>query len=261
MEDPRSDTTNRNTINKEQKLKRLEDKVVLVTGASSGFGRAIALSCAADGAHVALVARRQEALEEVAETIRADGGRAAVCVADVSDEAQILTAVTKAQEALGAIDVLVNNAGTNVVERSIQTTSSDQWRYLLAVNLDSAFIFTKAVLPLMIERKQGTIINVASRAAVYPSLMAGVGYSASKLGMEALTKVTNEEANPHNVRATVLYPGEGATPLLDRRPSPPPDAKRAKMLQPEDLGQTVVFLASLHPRVNIEQLTIYPTQK
>lgn len=241
-------------------LKKLENQHVLVTGASSGFGRAIALACAAEGASLSLVARREAALREVAALAEAEGVRAVVCVADVADEAQILAAVQQAQGALGPVDVLVNNAGTNVMPRTIQDTSSDQWRELLTVNLTSAFLFTKAVLPQMQARQQGTIINVSSRAALHPSLGAGAAYSTSKMGMDALTQITNQEANPHNIRACQICPGTGNTPIIDRRPKPPSAEERQIMLQPEDVAATVVFVAALPPHVNIELVALKPTR-
>ncbi|MFN8496006.1 MAG: SDR family NAD(P)-dependent oxidoreductase [Caldilineaceae bacterium] len=241
-------------------MKRLADKKILVTGASSGFGRGIALACAAEGAAVALVGRNEQRLQAVATLIENEGGQAVSCVADIADEAQILAAVAKAKAALGQIDVLVNDAGMNVTQRSIKDTSADQWRQLLNVNLTAAFLFTKAILPDMIARQEGTIINVASRAALHPHLAGGVGYSTSKQGMDALTQVTNEEANPYGVRACLLCPGVGNTPLLDRRPVPPPQEQRLKMLQPEDVAAVAVLVASMPPRVNIELVSMLPTR-
>jgi len=241
-------------------LKRLAGKKILITGASSGFGRGIALACAAEGADLALVARDTERLQAVADLARAQGSEVVICPANIADQTQVLAAVAHAKVALGQIDVLVNDAGMNVTQRSIKDTSLEQWRQLLDVNLTSAFLFTKAVLPDMIARQAGTIINVASRAALHPHLAGGVGYSTSKQGMDALTQVTNEEANPHGVRACLLCPGVGNTPLLDRRPVPPPLDVRAKMLQPEDLGAVVVLIASMPPHVNIELVSMLPTR-
>ena len=242
-------------------MSRLSGKNVLITGASTGFGRGIALACAAEGANVALIARSADKLNEVAEAVRALGVQAVVCPADVGQREELLAAVAAAKSALGPLHVLVNNAGTNVAQRSIQETSSDQWRLLLNVNLTSAFLLTQAVLPDMIAQGGGTIINIASRAATFPSLMAGVGYSTSKIGMQSLTDVTNEEGNPHNVRACVINPGEGNTPILDRRAVPPSEDERVDMLQPEDLGETVVMVASLPPRANIWRVDMKPTRK
>ncbi len=238
----------------------LEGKTIIVTGASSGFGEAIAIACAAAGANVSLVARRREALESVAEAARTEGGQALVCPADVSDDAQIQAALDKTRSAFGPIDVLVNNAGTNVTERSISDTSAEQWRELMDVNLTSAFIFTKAVLPEMKARGDGLIVNLASRAGMYPSLKAGVGYSASKIGMEALNTVTNEEGNPHGVRACLFNPGAGNTPIIDRRPVKFSQEQKLKMIQSEDIAATVVFLATLPPRAHIDFLSMMPTK-
>lgn len=241
-------------------MKRLVGKKILITGASSGFGHGIALACAAEGAELALVGRNEQRLQAVAEQVKAEGGQAVVCVADIADEAQILAAVAQAKATLGQIDVLINDAGMNVTQRSIKDTSSEQWRQLIDVNLTAAFIFTKALLPDMIARQEGTIINVASRAALHPHLAGGVGYSTSKQGMDALTQVTNEEANQHGVRACLLCPGVGNTPLLDRRPVPPPQEQRLKMLQPEDVAAVAVLIAAMPPRVNIELVSMLPTR-
>ena len=238
----------------------LEGKAIIITGASSGFGEAIALACAEAGAKVSLVARRKELLESVAETVRTKGGQALVCPADVSDDAQIHATIESTRKGFGAIDVLINNAGFNHTERSIADTSAEQWRELMDVNLTSAFIFTKAVLPEMIKQGDGLIINLASRAGMYPSLLAGVGYSASKIGMEALNTVTNEEGNPHGVRACLFNPGAGNTPIIDRRPVKFSAEQKALMIQSEDIAATVVFLASLPPRVHIDVLSMMPTK-
>ncbi len=238
----------------------LDKKTIIVTGASSGFGEAIAIACCGEGANVSLVARRKDALEAVAQAAEARGGQALVCPADVSDDEQIHAVVEQTRAAFGPIDVLVNNAGYNVTERSIADTSAEQWRDLLAVNLTSAFIFTKAVLPEMKARGDGLIINLASRAAMYPSLLAGVGYSTSKIGMEALNIVTNEEGNPQGVRACLFNPGAGNTPIMERRPVVPSAEQKARMIQSEDIAAAVVFLASLPPRVHIDVLSMMPTK-
>jgi NADP-dependent 3-hydroxy acid dehydrogenase YdfG len=238
----------------------LAGKTIIVTGASSGFGEAIALACAEAGAKVSLVARRKDQLEVVVDAARANGGQALVCPADVSDDDQIYAALAKTRAAFGPVDVLVNNAGLNHTERSIADTSAEQWRELMDVNLTSAFVFTKAVLPAMIQQGDGLIINLASRAGMYPSLLAGVGYSASKIGMEALNTITNEEGNPHGVRACLFNPGAGNTPIIERRPVKFSAEQKALMIQSEDIAATVVFLASLPPRVHIDFLSMMPTK-
>ncbi len=238
----------------------LQNKTVIVTGASSGFGEAIAIACAAEGARVSLVARRVELLERVAIAARAKGGEALVCPADVSDDAQIHAAVERTRAAFGPVDLLVNNAGANISQRSITDTSAEQWRELMDINLTSAFVFTQAVLPEMKARGDGLIINLASRAGMFPSIGAGVAYSASKIGMEALNDVTNEEGNAHGVRACLFNPGAGNTPIIDRRPVKFSLEQKMKMIQSVDIAATVVFIASLPPRVNIDLVSMLPTK-
>ena len=241
-------------------MEQLRDKTIIVTGASSGFGEAIAIACAAEGANVSLVARRVAVLEAVAERARVKGGKALVCPADVSDDEQIHAVIDKTRAAFGPINVLVNNAGVNVTERSIADTSAEQWRNLMEVNLASAFVFTKAVLPEMKAQGDGLIINLASRAGMFPSAGAGVAYSTSKIGMEALNTVTNEEGNPFGVRACLFNPGAGNTPIIDRRPRRFSHEEKMKMIQPEDIAATVVFIASLPARVNIDMVSMMPTE-
>ena len=240
---------------------QLQDKTIIVTGASSGFGEAIAFQCAAEGAKVSLVARRIDALEKVAAEIRAGGGQALVCPADVSVDEQIFATVEKSREAFGGIDILVNNAGANIPQRTIEETEPEQWRMLLEVNLTSAFVFTRAVLPEMKARGDGLIINIASRAAMVPNLRAGVAYSTSKIGMEALNDIINAEGNAFGVRACIVNPGAGNTPIMDRRPGQYSQEERLKMIQSEDIAATVVYLAKLPKRVNVNLISMLPTQR
>lgn len=231
----------------------------LVTGASSGFGEAIARAAAGIGAQVGLLARRKERLEALAQEIRDDGGRASVLVCDVGNESEIERSLDQFATDVGDCHVLVNNAGMNIAARSISDTTSDEWRRLIDVNLTSAYLFTRGVLPQMMERGDGTIVNVASRAANFPSLLAGVAYSSSKQAMQALTRITNEEGNPSGVRASMINPGVANTPILDLRPSPPGEAARQEMMQAEDIASAVLFAALLPGRANAEQIDLYPT--
>ena len=241
-------------------MRRLSGQSAIVTGASSGFGRSIALALAEEGSNVALIARRKRKLDDVARQIKSDfDGLPIVCPSDVGKEEQINAAVTKTINELGRIDILVNNAGMNIAARSIEETSPDQWRELIDINLTSAFLFVKRLLPEMKKNEFGTIINIASRAAIYPDVAGGVAYSSSKMGMDALTQICNEEGNPHNVRACLLCPGTGNTPIVDRRPSSPSLEQRKNLLQPEDVAGIVVLIASSPQRVNIEKIVLKPT--
>ena len=198
----------------------LDGKHIIITGASSGFGEATAIACAAEGANVTLVARREGELQRVADLARAAGGQALVCPADVRDDARIYEIVAEARAAFGAVDVLFNNAGTNMAQRSISETTPENFRWLMDVNLTSAFVFTRAVLDEMMARGDGLIINLASPRRHVPQSWRGRHLQRVKIGMDALTRVTNEEGNPHGVRACWFNPGFGNTPIIDKRPNP-----------------------------------------
>ena len=237
----------------------LEGKTAIVTGASSGFGAATARALAARGVQVAAMARTASALEKLAAEIASGAGRVLAIPVDVADTNALDEAYAEAAGHLGPIEILVNNAGTNVIPRRYADTTLEQWRTVLAVNLDAAFLLTKLVMPGMRGIGRGSIVNVASRAANHPSLLAGVSYSSSKLGMAALNRIANEEGNPFGIRAILVNPGVGATPILDRRPDPPPQEMRNRMLQAEDVADTIVFAASLPYRVCLENIDVYPT--
>lgn len=237
----------------------LQGKTAVVTGASSGFGAATARALATRGARVALMARTESALDQLAGEIECASGCVRAIPVDVANTDALGAAYEEAADRLGPIEILVNNAGTNVAPRRYADTSLDQWRTVLAVNLDAAFLLTKLVMPGMRELGRGSIVNVASRAANHPSLLAGVSYSSSKLGMAALNRIANEEGNPFGIRAILVNPGVGATPILDRRPEPPPQEMRNRMLQAEDVADTIVFAVSLPYRVCLENIDVYPT--
>lgn len=237
----------------------LSGRIVLVTGASSGFGEATAIKFAQQGAHTALVARSAGKLEALCQRLDQGTARVLAVPADLGDTTALVQAHATVVEQLGDVEILVNNAGMNVLARKVADTTLEEWNSIMSVNLTAAFHLTKLVMPAMKAASRGTIINVASRAGNYPSLLAGVAYSSSKIGMRALNEVTNEEGNPCSVRAILINPGVGATPILDRRPEPPPQEIRDEMLQAEDVADTILFAASLPYRVCLEYINVYPT--
>ncbi len=237
----------------------LTGRVVLITGASSGFGEATAEKFAAMGAALALVARTRSKLQDLSARVAAQSAQVRVLPVDLGDSDQIARAHAQIERELGAVEILVNNAGMNVPARSVAETTLQEWDSIMAVNLKAAFQLAKLVFPGMKQAGRGSIINVASRAANHPSLLSGVAYSSSKIGMHAMNQILNEEGNPHGVRSILIHPGVGATPLLDRRPAPPPAAARTRMLQSGDIADTIVFAARLPYRVCLEQINVYPT--
>ncbi len=239
----------------------LAGKVALVTGATSGTGRAIAIALAEAGAAVSFCGRRASRLEETAAAVREQGVPLRYHVVDVADPEAVQAWVDDAQTAFGRIDVLVNNAGTNARQRFWKDTDRNNWNEIISTNLSGVFYCTQAVLPTMRAQHDGLIVNISSVAGILPSLVSGVAYCASKHGVVSLTQSVNLEEWQNGIRATVICPAEMATEILTKRPNPPPPESYPHMIQPEDLGSTIVFLATLPSRIFIEQIVIRPTAR
>src|SRR5918993_148974 len=188
---------------------RLEGRVALVTGASSGLGRATAIALARAGADVALVARSREELEGAKEEVAKIGRRALVLPVDLASEADTSEAVGLAIVTLGRIDVLVNAAGTDA-PGTVEELAVEGWDRTLAVNLRAPFLLSKAAFPHMREAGSGTIVNVSSVAGKKGWANASA-YCASKFGLTGLTEALADEGKEHGIRAIVLYPGAMAT--------------------------------------------------
>ena len=242
-------------------MARLDGQVALVTGAGSGIGRSTAQAFAQEGCRVALVGRRPGPLEDLAGELTAAGADVLALPADVADRAAVRQTVDAVVERWGRVDVLVNNAGLNVAPRDIGRVSAEDWATVLEVNLTGTFHLTQAVLPTMRAQGSGTILNVSSLAGYRPMALTGPAYSAAKAGVNSFTESLNMTERVHGIRACAVCPGEVATPILDTRPVPPSAQARATMLQPEDLAQTLLFVATLPPRATVELLTIFPTEQ
>jgi len=238
----------------------LQGQVAWITGAGSGIGLAGAQALAAAGATVVLSGRRTELLEAAAAGIRAQGGKAEVETLDATD-AEAVRAVAERilQRHAGRIDVLLNSAGTNTTERFWRNQNAQGWRQVLATNLDSIFNTTHAVLPAMRARRNGLVINVSSWAGVHHPKLTGPAYNASKHGVTAMTETINMEEGVNGIRACCLCPAEVSTPILDTRPNPPSAEERSRMLQAEDLGRIVRFVAELPPGACVNQMVVSPT--
>ena len=237
----------------------LAGKAALITGAGSGIGRAAAIALAEAGAAISLSGRRAALLEETAGLARAHDVPVHFRALDVADNAAVERWVADAREAFGRIDVLVNSAGTNAPTRTWENTGLESWNEVIATNLTGVFQCTRAVLPTMRAQQDGLVINVSSMAGVRASLVSGVAYSASKFGVVSLTQSLNIEEWRNGIRATVVCPGEVNTPIMEKRPNRPPMHAYPLMLQSEDLGATIAFLAMLPPRALIEEVLIRPT--
>jgi short-subunit dehydrogenase len=236
----------------------LGGQTVLVAGASSGIGRAIALAAAQAGAHVCLLARDGTRLEEVQRTITASGGEAFSIAGDATSPEVAGLAVRRAAERFGGVDVLVNSVGTNIRNRALKSLTIEAWRELIAINLDAAYVLTQAVLPTFRERRAGLLVHVSSAAAKRADA-SGVGYQAAKAGLVGLAHGTMEEERANGVRVTVLFPGMTDTPLLNKRATPPTPEVRASALQPEDVAFLCLAVMALPSRAYVPEVLLFPS--
>lgn len=237
----------------------LQGKIIIVTGASSGMGRAIAVGLAGQGASLGLVARRADRLEETAALARARGAEALAFSGDVADNELAKRVVREMLERFGHLDILVNNAGTNTFHRNWADTSVPDWHRVMDTNLTGAFLFTRHALPPMRKAGKGHIISISSGAGLAPSAPSGVAYTASKHALHSLTGCLNLEERRHGIKACVIAPGEVDTPNLDLRPRPPAKTDLAKMLRPEDIAAAVIYVASQPEHVSVDLLVITPS--
>jgi NADP-dependent 3-hydroxy acid dehydrogenase YdfG len=242
-------------------MSHLQEKIAWVTGAGSGIGEASAKALAAEGALVVLTGRRPEPLERVAEEIRAQGGRADVQAGDVTDRARIHQIAQQIAKTHGRIDIVFNNAGMNITERSWRELSADGAHEVIVGNLASAFYVVTAALPIMRQQRDGVLIHTSSWAGKYVSRVAGPSYAASKHGVVAMSHSINTEEYENGIRSTVICPAEIATPILDKRKVPISAEERALLLQSEDLAKTVVFVATQPKHVCINEIIMSPTIK
>lgn len=198
----------------------LKDKVVLMTGASSGIGRAVAVQLGVEGAKVALVARREDQLDDVARAVRAAGGETLVLPADVSDREAAAQVVDAAQREWGHIDTVIANAGVGVT-RPAHKLRIDDVEAMIRVNYLGAVYVVLSALPQMVERKSGHLVGVSSLAA-YRGLPGSAGYSASKAALSAFFESLRVDLRPHGILVTTVHPGFVRTPMTDKNKFPMP---------------------------------------
>jgi NADP-dependent 3-hydroxy acid dehydrogenase YdfG len=239
-------------------MSKLTGKRALVTGGGSGIGLAVARLFLQEGAKVAITGRDEAKLGRATEELAA-GDRLIYRACDVGDPAQVGAVVGHVSERWGGIDVLVNNAGTNIRERSLRQLTPEKWQLLIRSNLDGAFYCIHAVLPQMLQRRDGVIVNVSSIAGKRAGPLGGAAYAAAKFGMSALGICLAAEEKDSGVRVSNVYPGEVDTPILEVRPTPVSAEQRAKILRAEDVAAAVLFVAALPPHVSVPELVIKPT--
>jgi len=241
----------------------LQDRVVLVTGAGSGVGRASALALAAEGAWVVLSGRRRAALEGTAAAMAAVSPSPAtaplIIPCDITDPEGVRALVEATLAEWGRIDTLVNNAGMNVPRRALEALSWEDWQTIVTTNLNGPFLCTQAVLPAMRAQGNGQLIHVGSVAARHVSPVSGAAYTAAKAGLAGFSAAVNAEERSRGIRSSVITLGMTDTPLMEQRPTVPSAEERARSLRPEDVASAVLFIASLPAHALIEELVLVPT--
>ena len=244
----------------EQTAGVLVGQVALVTGASSGLGRATAVALAQAGADVALLARSEPDLRQVVDEIAAAGRRGLVLPLDLANAAHITDAVTRTLAAWGRIDVLVNAAGTDVPGPVVELATED-WDHVLDVNLRAPFVLAKAVFPHMQQARRGTIVNVSSVAGKRGWANAAA-YCASKFGLTGFTQALAAEGKAHGIRACVVYPGGMATNWgvwsSDERQEGAPAVPPTQALSPADVAALIVWIAAAPPELVLNEAVVSP---
>lgn len=234
------------------------NRTSVITGAGSGVGQAIALKLAQQGWRVALVGRRAEALNETVKLAGPHGSQVLVCPCDIGDPEAVARMGQRVLAEFKVVEVLVNAAGTNAPLRALEVLSLADYRAMMDANLNGAYYCVQAFLPQMRTRGSGTIVNIVSDAGKLASPKAGPAYVMSKFGLAGLTQSINAEERGHGVRASAIFPGDIDTPLLNKRPTPPDDMARTKMMKPEDIAECALLCISLPPRVIVEEMLVRP---
>jgi NADP-dependent 3-hydroxy acid dehydrogenase YdfG len=237
---------------------KLDGKVALVSGGGSGIGLAVAELFLREGARVAIAGRDAAKLRHAAEALAA-GDRLVTHAADLSNPDAAKGTIASVTARFGRIDILVNNAGANIKNRSLRELTPESWQFLLGANLETTFYCIHAVLPQMLQRRDGVIVNVSSISGKRAGPLGGAAYAAAKFGVGALATCLAAEEKDSGIRVSTICPGEVNTPILNERPVAVTDEQRRKMLQPDDIALAVLFVAALPPHVSVPEMIIKPT--
>lgn len=231
-------------------------KVAWITGGGTGIGLGGAQALAAAGWTVIISGRRKEVIDAAAAGI---GRGTEAMPLDVTNAAQAGEVAADIVGRHGRIDLLVNSAGINIRDRNWADLTTQGWDSVVAANLDGVLYCMRSVLPAMRDQRSGLIVNVASWAGKLPSKVSGPAYVATKTAVVALTHAFNQEEFRNGLRACALCPGEVATDIMKNRPTPPSVDDLARMMQIEDLGRTIAFVASMPAHVCINEIVMSPT--
>jgi NADP-dependent 3-hydroxy acid dehydrogenase YdfG len=244
---------------------KLDGRVVVITGASSGIGEATVRALAADGAVVVAGARRKERLDGLADEVTRGGGKAIAVECDVTDEGQAHGLVRRAVEEFGRIDILVNNAGVMLLS-TVGKGLSDQWRQMFEVNVMGLLYATHAAIGHMKEQGSGHLVNISSVAGRKVTRSSNGVYAGTKFAVNAISEGLRQELLEDNIRVTIVEPGAVATELPDHITDE--DARESisglmslERLQAEDIAEAVVYAVTQPDRVSVNEILIRPTQQ
>lgn len=233
----------------------LKNKNALITGAGKGIGKAIAIALAKEGVNVILISQTQADIDLVATKARALRVKALAITADVANIKSVNSAVQKALAEFGTIDILINNAGIAAFGKFLELEPA-AWERIIQVNLMGTYYMTRAVLPNMIERQTGDIINISSTAGLSGNALTSA-YSASKFAVLGLTESLMQEVRKHNIRVTALTPSTVATEMAkDLKLT---DGNPDKVMQAEDMAELIIAQLKLNRRVFIKNSSIWST--
>lgn len=236
-------------------MQKLTGKTALITGAGRGIGRATAIAFAKEGINVGLLGRTAENLEKVAGELKDYGVNVTMATADVANNESVIAAVEHIKSELGAIDILINNAGVGKFGKFLEL-SPEEFKNIIDINLMGTYYVTRAVLPGMIEQNSGDIINISSTAGERGGAVTSA-YSASKFGLIGLSDSLMQEVRKHNIRVTALTPSTVATDLAFAENLT--DGNPENVMQPEDLAELMVSQLKLHPRVFVKSAGLWST--
>ncbi|HTM52217.1 MAG TPA: SDR family oxidoreductase [Bryobacteraceae bacterium] len=236
----------------------LKDQIVIVVGASSGIGRAISALFARQGARVVASARRGDRLRSLQVELSKDDIPIDIAPADAASAEEMEQLAKRALARFGRIDILVYAAGTNTRDRAMKNMNPDLWDTLIRVNLNGAYYITQAVLPAMRQAGSGHLIYVSSISGLTPDA-SGAAYQAAKRGLLGLAHAIRAEEKENGIRTCVVCPGLVDTEILEKRPVKPTPEILAKALQPEDVAEAVLSIATLPPRAVVPEIQLLPT--
>ncbi len=237
-------------------MQNLKGKTALVTGGGRGLGKAVALALAAEGVNVAITGRNENNLKSVAAEIESKGVKSSYSVFDVTDKKQVFTSLEKLQNDFGKFDILINNAGIAAFG-GILEMDDEQWEDIVKTNLFGPYYVVKAVVPGMVEKKSGDVVNISSTAGLKGNALTSA-YSASKFGLIGMSESMMFELRKQNIRVTTLTPSTISTDMA-KTDLKITDGNPEKVLQPEDFAELVIDLLKLNKRAMLASAALWST--